>query len=101
MNQPDLNLMYRLLDGVENSDSWNAALMNDPVIRKTEKAFTDVLDALRAAGVPEKLVEEVEEASSNWVCVNQQTAMLYGIHVLRTILYFSENTTALSAKSED
>lgn len=94
MSELDFDLMRNLMNGIENSKSWNDMLMNDPAIKATDKEFYDALHALCEL-VNEDMIDRIDEACVAYTAAVSSASVLYGIRTIGTIFGCADSIGAV------
>lgn len=91
----DFNLMDNLLDGIDNADSHNEMLLNDPAIQAADNTLMEELDKLRGR-VPKEVIDRIGEAAVGYANAVGECQLLYGMHVISTMVECSRNPSEVS-----
>lgn len=91
----DFDLMDNILDGIENADSKNEMMMNDPGILAADAKLTDALYKLQGT-VPEDVIDKIGEAAVGYANAVETFALLYGMHVISTMVECARKPSEVS-----
>lgn len=91
----DLELMYELMNGITQTDTWTKIQHTDPMVKEAMSAFDASLDKLKGTA-QEDLIDELYEAAIDLACAFDYPAILYGMRVAQTIQNVTANPIALS-----
>lgn len=91
----DFDLMDNLLDGIENADSKNEMMMDDPAIQAADNALMNVMEKIQGT-VPKDAIDEICEAAVGYANAVGTFNLLYGMHVIRTMVEFARNPSDIS-----
>lgn len=86
----DFDLMDNILDGIENTDSKNEMMMNDPAVRAADNVLMNALKKIRGT-VPENVIGEIEDAAAGYASAVGTFNLLYGMHVINTMVECARN----------
>lgn len=91
----DFDLMDNILDGIENADSKNEMMMNDPAIQTADNTLMEELDKLRGR-VPKEVIDRIGEAAVGYANAVETFALLYGMHVISTMVECARKPSEVS-----
>ena len=91
----DLDLMDNILDGIENTDSKNEMMMNDPAVRAADNVLMNALEKIRGT-VPDNVIGEIEDAAAGYASAVGTFNLLSGMHVMNIVAECSRNPSEFS-----